>query len=151
MEPGFWPTKSVKSTDAFAGSAACAECHRAIAASQFQTSMAKGLLRAGEAKFLKSRLPLQFSRDGFRYEIQKLPDKMLYSATNGSEKRTAELTWAFGTVPAAQSYLFKASHGSFHEAHVSHFTSQQKLDVTPARHISPSHTLTEAMERLRPI
>jgi len=150
MEPGFWPTKSVKSTDEFAGSAACAECHRAIAASQFQTSMAKGLLRAGESKFLKSRLPLQFSRDGFRYEIQKLPDKMLYSATNGSEKRTAELTWAFGTGRVAQSYLFKAPDGSFHEARVSYFTAQQKLDVTPARQISPSQTLTEAMERLVP-
>jgi len=52
MEPGFWPTKSVKLADEFAGSAACAECHRTIAASQFQTSMAKGLLRAIEIPFM---------------------------------------------------------------------------------------------------
>ena len=150
MEPGFWPTKSVKSTAEFAGSAACAECHRAIAASQFQTSMAKGLLRAGESKPLKSGLLLQFSRDGFRYEIQKLPSKVLYSTTNGSEKRTAELTWAFGTGRVAQSYLFEAPDGSFHEARVSYFAALQKLDVTPARQVSPTQTLTEAMERLVP-
>src|SRR5262252_3703281 len=108
MEPGFWPTKKVKAADEFAGSAACAECHRTITASQLQTSMAKALMPAAESPFLQSKLPLQFSRSGFRYEIQRQPKGMFYSATNGSQKRTAELTWAFGSGRVAQSYLYEA-------------------------------------------
>jgi hypothetical protein len=149
-EPGFWPTKSAKSLAEFAGSAACAECHQTIAASQFQTSMAKGLLRAEESKLLDSPVPLQFTRGEFRYEIAKVSGKVLYSAAGQSQKRTAELRWAFGTGRVAQSYLFKESDGGYHEARVTFFSSLKNLHITPAREISAPQSLSEAMERRVP-
>ncbi len=112
--------------------------------------MAKGLLRAGESKLLTSALPLDFSRDGFQYEMRNSPNGVLYSVSKGPEKRSAELAWAFGTGRVAQSYLFKSPDGSFHEARVSFFRKAHILDVTPARIISSSQTLSAAMERLVP-
>ncbi len=150
MEPGFWPTKRAGSADDFAGSAACVPCHRTIAASQFQTSMARNLQSANDSKVFHGTLPLQFSLDKFHYEIRKNQNKVTYSVTDGSQKLTADLLWAFGTDRAAQSFLYKAPDGTFREAKVSYFSTLQRLDVTPARKISPSDTLIEAMERTVP-
>lgn len=150
MEPGFWPTKRVASVDDFAGSAACSQCHRKIVASQLATSMAQTLSRATDSKPLQSASPLKFSQGKFHYEIQKLPRRVTYSTTDGSQKLTADLVWAFGTDRAAQSFLYKAPDGTVREAKVSYFSALQRLDVTPARSISQSDTLTEATERTVP-
>ncbi|HWY44494.1 MAG TPA: multiheme c-type cytochrome [Candidatus Sulfotelmatobacter sp.] len=154
-EPGFWATKSVKSHSEFASAATCGECHRTIYANQAKTSMNRTLLFADASESLdtksfdKGRV-LQFAHGIYRYEFHKDGQKVIYTATDGKEKKSAELLWAFGTPRVAQSYLFKDADGRFHEARVSYFVSLQNLHITPAREFDTAKSLLEAMERAVP-
>lgn len=149
-EPGFWATKSVKSHSEFAGAAACAECHRTIYANQVKTSMSRTLLLAEASEALDKERVLQFTHGIYQYEFHKDGKNVIYTATDGKEKKSAELLWAFGTPRVAQSYLFKDADGKFHESRVSYFVSLQNLHITPAREFDTAKSLPEAMERVVP-
>jgi len=91
---------------------------------------------------------MNFAFTPYRYEVHAAANKNTYSITDGTQKLSATLLWAFGTGRVGQSYLFKKDDGNFYEARVTYFSSLQNLHFTPARELSaPVKTLEEAMYR----
>ncbi|MGA8268747.1 MAG: hypothetical protein WB787_13365, partial [Candidatus Acidiferrales bacterium] len=83
-EPGFWPTQSIASRDQFAGSAACANCHSAKAASQKLTSMAGTSLHADDSVLLHSHPKMNFAVGKYHYQVDTGAKSTSYSVTDGT-------------------------------------------------------------------
>ena len=145
--PGFWPTKSQLSRKDFAGPEACARCHSAKSAAQRETPMARSLMPAATADALHSNPTLTFSVGEFKYRIDTGANQPEYSVTNGNQRISYPLVWAFGTGRAGQSYLFKNAEGGFYEARASYFSNLKALDFTPGRALPSPSSVEEAMYR----
>ena len=146
-DPGFWPTQSQPSRNDFVGPAACARCHAAKTATQIETPMARNLMPAALAQILHSNPSLTFSVGKFEYRIDTDANRAAYSVTNGNQRISYPLKWAFGTGRVAQSYLFKKDDGGFYEARTTYFTSLKALDFTPWRALASPSSVEEAMYR----
>jgi hypothetical protein len=146
-EPGFWPTQSIASRDQFAGSAACANCHSAKAASQKLTSMAGTSLHADDSVLLHSHPKMNFAVGKYHYQVDTGAKSTSYSVTDGTNTISATLLWAFGIGRVAQSYLFKKDDGNFYEARVTYFKNLQDINFTPARALASPKDVAEAMYR----
>ena len=145
-EPGWWPSKGSKATDNYVGSATCEKCHKAKAAEQKITPMARTLMRAEDAGTLHSHSQLIFRNDKYLYKITTNAGTPEYSVTDGSRTLSAPLLWAFGTGEVGQSYLYQ-KNGNFYESRVTYFSSLQNLHFTPTRALLTPHDLEEAMAR----
>lgn len=146
-EPGFWPTQSQPSREGFVGPETCARCHAARTATQTETPMARNLMPAAVADILHLNPALTFSVGKFQYRIDTDANRAAYSVTNGNQRISYPLAWAFGTGRVAQSYLFKKEDGGFYEARVTFFTRLKALDFTPWRSLLTPSSLAEAMYR----
>lgn len=150
-DPGFWPTQSAPSRQDFAGSAACAQCHGKIAATQPSTPMAANMFPAGQSQALLAHQHLGFTVAQYRYLVESRPDHSLYTVTDGKETISMPLLWAFGTPRVGQSYLYrKPNDAHYYEARVTYFPSLKGLGFTPSRDLEHPASLTEAMERQVP-
>jgi hypothetical protein len=148
-DPGFWPTQDAKSHEDFVGTAACANCHAAIVASQARTSMGATAMHANTSEILRTHTSLTFAFDKYRYEIKTDPAKNTntYSVTDGTHTQSAPLFWAFGTDRVGQSWLFKKDDDKFYEARVTWFATTKNLQFTPDRALTSAKDLDEAMFR----
>ena len=146
-DPGFWPTQPQASRDAFVGSAACATCHADKLATQKETPMGQTAMPAPIAKILHAQPVLSFDIGKFEYRVETNKTQSTYSITDGKNKLSYPLSWAFGTGRVAQSYLFKKEDGAFYEARATYFTSLNNLDFTPDRALKSPRDLEEAMYR----
>jgi hypothetical protein len=146
-EPGFWPTQSAASRREYVGSAVCASCHPATAASQKATPMAGTTRRTEDSGILHSHPQMNFSLDNIQYEIKTAGNQSVYTVTDGPRTLSATLLWAFGNGRVGQSYLFKKDDGNFYEARVTYFATLQDLHFTPDRALTSPKDLEEAMYR----
>jgi hypothetical protein len=146
-DPGFWPTQDQATRAEFAGPEACARCHRAIAASQVETPMARNMSPASDTAILRSHKALSFTPNQFKYAIDTDGKQATYSITRDAEHLSYPLQWAFGTGRVAQSYLFRKDDGGFYEARASYFTPSKSLDFTPGRDLLKPSKIEEAMYR----
>ena len=146
-EPGFWPTKRWKSGNEYAGEAACAQCHRTIAATQAETSMRLTAAAAEHSEAAVTEKQLKFESGAIRYQIDAKDHHPVYTATDGQRTQSAKLLWAFGTARVGQSYLFKKDDGNFYEARVTYFSTLGNLHFTPTRALTSPKNLEEAMYR----
>jgi hypothetical protein len=145
-EPGWWPRRTSRSLDDYAGSAACAKCHKTKAAEQKTTPMARTLMRAEDAETLRSHNLLSFRNDKYLYRITMNAGKPELSVSDGTHTLSAPLLWAFGTGEVGQSYLFQKD-GKYFESRVTYFNTLQNLHFTPTRALLFPHDLDEAMAR----
>jgi hypothetical protein len=150
-DPGFWPTQDARSHDDFVGTAACANCHAAIVASQARTAMGATAMHANASEILRAHTSLTFAFDKYRYEIKtdaaQNKNTSTYTVTDGTHTQSAPLVWAFGTDRVGQSWLFKKSDDKFYEARVTWFASTKNLQFTPDRALTSAKDLDEAMFR----
>ncbi len=146
-EPGFWATKDQDSREAFVGPEACARCHGGKVSSQKETPMARNLMPAATADVLHSHPAMSFTAGNVQYHVDKTANQSLYSVTDGKQKLSYPLTWAFGTGRVAQSYLFKKEDDSYYEARVTYFVSLGTIDFTPFRTLLHPSSIEEAMYR----
>jgi hypothetical protein len=102
---------------------------------------------AGESDILRSNSDLTFMQGPYLYEIGTTAGKSVYTVTNGPSRKSATLTWAFGTDRVAQSWLFKKDDGQFYEVRVTYFRMLKGLDFTPGRALAAPQDIEEAMER----
>lgn len=143
----FWPRKSAASSEDFEGVAGCASCHASIAKSQRATPMALTAMLAKDSADLQSHAALEFSADGYRYEIKTKAGESSYSVTDGANTLKTTLVWAFGSGPVGQTYLFKRANGEIFEARVSYFDALQGLDFTPMLAVNSAGDLESATAR----
>ena len=146
QDPGFWPTKSYSSLQGFAGSAACAQCHKEISAAQELTPMARTLSRADGNAVLRDHSELAFDYRQYKFRISTANGKSTYSVTDGKEKISALLIWAFGLGHVGQSYLYERD-GAWYEARSTYFPALNGIDFTPTRALEAPRDNGEAMAR----
>jgi Cytochrome c554 and c-prime len=146
QEPGFWPTKLHSSLEGFAGSAACEQCHKEISAAQRKTPMARTLSRADGNAVLRDHPDLGFDHRQYKFRISTANGKSTYSVSDGKEKITAVLNWAFGLGQVGQSYVYERN-GAWYEARATFFPTLNNLEFTPTRALDAPQDVAEAMAR----
>ena len=149
-DPGFWPTQTAAARSDFTGPSGCQSCHAGKFVSQSATPMARTLVHAGDSAALAAHPELRFAVSQYHYLIESDGKHSLYTVTDGKEKLSWPLFWAFGTPRVGQSYLFKKDDGRYYEARVTYFPSLQALGFTPSRAIEAPKDLEEAMDRQVP-
>jgi hypothetical protein len=92
QEPGFWATKMYSSLEEFADGSAV----------------------------LREHPELGFDHREYKFRISTANGKSIYSMSNGKEKISALLAWAFGLGHVGQSYLYERD-GAWHEARSTYF------------------------------
>lgn len=110
------------------------------------TPMARTLERAEDAEVLRASGALSFRNGKYVYGISRERGRPVVSVTDGVEKLSAALEWAFGTSEVAQSYLFE-KEGKYYESRVTYFSSLKNLHFTPTRALLAPHGLQEALSR----
>jgi Cytochrome c3 len=141
-DPGWWPTKGAAARSEYAGSAACAACHRNIAESQAETPMFKAASRAEDAATLKLHPYLQFIESDFRYALARQDDRVMLRIENNGHVLSAPLLWAMGNGEIGQTYLLKKGD-TYYESRLSYFPSISDLDISPGHsHKSPTSLIS---------
>ena len=134
------------SLEDFAGSAACAQCHREIYTMQRMTPMARTLSRAEGNATLGEHPELAFHQREYKFRISTANGKSIYSVSNGKEKISAPLVGAFGLGHVGQSYLYERD-GAWYEARSTYFPTLNNLDFTPTRALDSPRDVAEALAR----
>jgi len=146
QDPGFWPTRMYSSLEEFAGFAVCAQCHKEISTSQRMTPMARTLSRADGSAVLREHPELGFDHREYKFRISTANGKSIYSVSNGKEKISALLAWAFGLGHVGQSYLYERD-GAWQESRSTYFPTLNDLEFTPTRALDSPRDVAEAMAR----
>jgi Cytochrome c554 and c-prime len=113
----------------FAGSAVCAECHRAEATHYRETAMAQALTPVAECEILRRHPSLRHEAGGYQYSIARQGDTSVMTVTGNGQTLTVSLLWAFGRGKAGQTYVFERE-GAFYESRVSFYQALDGLDLT---------------------
>lgn len=125
----------------------CATCHPAETAAFPQTGMSRALESVKDCVILKQHPELSATIGGYHYEITRQGDETRYSVTDGKNKISVLILWAFGQGAVGQTYVFERD-GRLFESRVSYFTELNGLDLTMgAANRAPSN-LDEAAGRL---
>lgn len=144
--PGWWPTKGTAARKAYAGSAACAQCHRAITDSYSETGMAHAAMPASASRALQSHRNISLRLGPFTDNILTNPATSVLSVSSPGSSASQALNWALGMGLMGQTYVYE-DEGAFYEAHLSFFTSIEGLDVTPGQIRSTPNTIEQAAGR----
>jgi hypothetical protein len=142
--PGWWPTKGEAARDLYAGSAACAECHAAIADLQEQTPMYHAATLASQSDILSKHDLLRFREAGFSYSLSRSPVGVEFTVNDGVKSDTATVEWAFGDGVVGQTYLLEKG-GAYLEGRVSYFTSLSALNITIGHSANPPADVETAL------
>jgi Cytochrome c554 and c-prime len=122
----------------------CATCHPAQAKPHPSTSMAHAMELPAECAILKAHPLLTFQSGPYSYRIERNGDESIYTVTDGQEKLTVPLGWAFGLGRAGQTYVFEKD-GALYESRVSYYSAVDGLDLTMgAANITPANLLQAA-------
>ena len=145
-KPGWWPTKGAPSRDDYAGPAACAQCHSAIALTQKRSAMASaGTHPANSSILLNHQLSLHLNP--YRYKITQSGGEILYSVGDGTKTSSVPLALAVGGGSrVGQTYLFE-KNGTYFESRLSYFSAIQGLDLTPGHTNATPQSLESAAGR----
>lgn len=142
-DPGWWPTKGTAPRSAYAGSAACADCHGSIAESQAQTPMFKAASRPEDASVLLRNPYLQFREGDFSYLLTRQNDRVVLQIKDKFATLTAPVLWAMGNGEIGQTYLLKKGD-TYYESRISYFPSLSTIDISPGHSHKLPTTLAEA-------
>lgn len=132
----WWPTKNIADRAQLVGNAECAKCHTDKAATQATTPMAHAGARAANAEILREREKLSGSLPPYNYEIARNSAGSTYSVSDGAQRMSAQLEWAFGIAHTGQTYIY--SHDAvYYESRVSFYRTLDSLALTTG-HLSES-------------
>jgi hypothetical protein len=138
----WWPTKSVPDAAQLVGNSECAKCHGDKAATQATTPMGHASARAADAEILRSHEKLTGDLQPYHYAIGHDPAGSTYSVSDGAQKFSAQLEWAFGIAHKGQTYIY-SREGAYYESRVSFYATLQSLALTTG-HLSDSPTSIDA-------
>jgi hypothetical protein len=130
----------------YAGSAACASCHREQFATQPATPMGRALERAADCAILRTHPRLTFKEGAYSTTISREGEKSFYSVTDGARTIRVPLEWAFGLGVAGQTYALEYQ-GQWYESRVSFYNEAAGLDLTMGAQGYQPHSLEEAFGR----
>lgn len=122
----------------------CQSCHNTQGRSQPGTDMAWALAPPGSNRVLEANPALTIQKGVYRYLIETANGQSQYSVTDGKDKITVPIRWAFGL--HSQTWVFEY-RGRFYESLVSYFAKIKGLDTTIGDNSIHPQTLLEAFGR----
>jgi Cytochrome c554 and c-prime len=128
-EAGWWPTKIDAPRSDYAGTAACARCHKSIVESYNDMAMSHASERPADSGLLAQHTDLHVQLGPYRYSLTTSAGKSTYSVTDGKQTISHQLEWAFGAGSLGQTYVFEQGD-QFYESHVSFYSGIAGLDLT---------------------
>jgi hypothetical protein len=138
----WWPTKDVADGSQLVGNAECAKCHTDKAATQAATPMAQAGARARNAKILRDHEKLTGELTPYHYEIARDSAGSTHSVSDGAQKISAQLEWAFGIAHTGQTYIY-LHDGAYYESRVSFYRTLASLALTTG-HLSTQPSSMDA-------
>jgi hypothetical protein len=138
----WWPTKNVSDGSQLVGNAECAKCHTDKAMTQAATPMAQAGARAADAEILRDHQKLTGELSLYRYEIARDSAGSTYSVSDGTQKISAQLDWAFGIAHTGQTYIYSHDR-AYYESRVSFYRTLDSLALTTG-HLSTQPSSVEA-------
>ena len=120
------PTRAVLRLEDYAGSKACAACHRAIYEKQKTTEMAQTGARPAESRIILEHPAMSYERGGYTYTLRREGGQVIYAVSDGHDKIAEPL---FITIGANGQLYFFQHHGQYYRAAVSYSSSLGKLSV----------------------
>jgi hypothetical protein len=130
----------------YAGTQVCGQCHPTQAARYHGSPMARALASVAACDILKQHPKLTFAEGPYTSQIIREGDRSILTVTNGAQKFTTPLLWAFGRGQAGQTYVFE-SNGALYESRVSFYNAIRGLDLTMGAQASSPSTIEEAAGR----
>ena len=126
-DDGKWhPTRAVLRLEDYAGSEACAACHRAIYEKQKTTEMAQTGSRPAESRIILAHPAMSYERGSYTYVLRREGGQVIYTVSDGHDKIAEPLFIAIG----ANSQLYYFQHlGEYYRAPVSYSFAQGKLSL----------------------
>lgn len=122
----------------FVGSAACIQCHTALAANRLANPMSRALETVENCDVLKTHPRLGFRNGAYNYQIVRQGSRSLYTISQGANSISEPVLFCFGQGKAGQTYVFQ-HNGVFYESRVSYYQEIQGLDFTILHsHAEPS-------------
>lgn len=125
----------------FVGSAACIQCHTALAAKRLANPMSRALEPVENCDVLKTHPRLDFRNGAYNYQIVREGSRSLYTISQGANSISEPVLFCFGQGKAGQTYVFQ-HQGVFYESRVSYYQEIQGLDFT----ILHSHSEPSSIE-----
>jgi hypothetical protein len=144
--PGWWPTKGASSRQDFVGTAECAKCHSAEAATQLDTPMAHASRPAASAEILRSHERLTKEIFPYRYEVLRTEAGSSYTVSDANSSISEQLAWAFGMAHKGQTYVYQRKN-LFYESRLSFYKTLQGLDLTTGHAATSPEDLEAALGR----
>ena len=122
----------------FIGSAACVQCHTALAANRLANPMSRALEPVENCDVLKTHPRLGFRNGAYNYQIVRQGGRSFYTISQGANSISEPVLFCFGQGKAGQTYVFQHK-GVFYESRVSYYQEIQGLDFTILHsHAEPS-------------
>lgn len=144
-----WRPNKVPAGLTFVGSQACAECHASKVKSQAQTLMGLALEPVATSRILTKFPKLTFRSGPYSYEITRQGDQSLYTVSDGKDKISIPILYAFGQGYAGQTYVLKY-RDAYYESRVSFYAELNGLDFTIGSMRAMPTTLEDAVGRPTP-
>lgn len=126
----WWPTKPGSARKDYAGTEACAGCHKQLVVEQQNTAMARAASPASETAILRSNLKLSGVQPPFLTEIQQDRKGSNYVVSRGGEAMSGRLQWSMGEGSMGFTFILE-SGGTLFESQLSYFPAIGGLDLTP--------------------
>ena len=111
--------------------------------------MGRALEPVAAARILRARPRLEFRFGKFSWEIVRKGNESLYAVTDGKEKVTARVAYAFGQGKSGQTYVLEYD-GAFYESRVSFYNAIQGLDFTLGHPRTEPDSLAAALGKPMP-
>ena len=146
-QPGWWPTRIDAPRSEYAGTAACAKCHKSIADSYKDMAMSQASEPPADSDMLRKHPDLHFQLGPFQYSLTTTAGKATYSVTDGKQTISHDLEWAFGAGSLGQTYVFRLGE-KYYESNVSFYSGTAGLDITTGHSREVPATLETAAGRL---
>lgn len=143
---GWWPTKGDRPREEYVGTAECAKCHAAKAATYKDMAMSQASMHPQQSESLRQHDHLPFQQGPYGYEWVTTAEGSTLKITNGTASISADLLWAFGLGRMGQTPLYRR-HDAFYESRVSYYSSPGALDITPGHARAVPVNLEDALGR----
>jgi Cytochrome c554 and c-prime len=124
----WYPTR-VPSRASFVGDQVCAECHKERVIAQRRSSMGMAMESVAESLILSAHPMMTFEIGNYKYEIARRNNQSFYTVTDGKERITLPIRYAFGQGKAGQTYVLQYE-GEYIESLVSYYDDIKGLDFT---------------------
>jgi hypothetical protein len=107
----------------------CVQCHASEAKTHPDTPMAHAAETNAECAVLRSHPVMKVALGRYAYTIERRGDQSVYLVTDGVEKLSYPIRYAFGLGEAGQTYILEKD-GEYYESFVSYYKAIDGLDIT---------------------